>query len=539
MGIRGTGAGGFGSRMIETVSVLGGAGFLNPRFLRTLSGEIRRLGTVPATGFSAAAVRLPHATGLIDDRGAVSFGELNRRGNAIANGLRAAGVAPGDSVGLMCRNHRGFVESAIALGKLGVNALLLNTGFAGPQLRDVLAREGATALIYDEEFEALLTGDGGAEKRFVAWHEGKPAAATLDELARTHSADEPPPPPRYGRMTILTSGTTGTPKGAKREAKRTSLDSLVGLFGRMPLRRESTVMVAAPAFHSWGGVHLLLGGLLSCTIVMRRRFDPEGTLAAIAEHRPRTLAVVPVMMQRILALPPEVIRRYDCSSLEVVAASGSALPGELALRWMDTFGDNLYNFYGSTEVAQASIATPDELRAAPGTAGRPPRGTVVRIFDEEGREVPPGVTGRIFVGNDAQFEGYTGGGDKERIQGLMSSGDVGYFDENGLLFVKGRDDEMIISGGENVFPKEVEDLLADHPSVLEAAVVGVPDDEFGQRLKAFVVLRPDQTVTTGELQEYVKQHLARYKVPREIVFIDELPRNTTGKVLKRVLRGDG
>jgi len=222
--------------------------------------------------------------------------------------------------------------------------------------------------------------------------------------------------------------------------------------------------------------------------------------------------------------------------MRVVAASGSALPGELALRWMDTFGDNLFNFYGSTEVAQATIAMPDELRAVPGTAGRPPRGTTVRIFDADGRDVAPGVTGRIFVGNDNQFDGYTGGGGKEVIEGLMSTGDVGHFDANGLLFVDGRDDEMIISGGENVFPREVEDLLAEHPHVHEAAVIGVPDDEFGQRLKAFVVVEDKNATDEETIKQYVKAHLARYKVPRDVVFLAELPRNPTGKVLKRLLR---
>jgi fatty-acyl-CoA synthase len=203
---------------------------------------------------------------------------------------------------------------------------------------------------------------------------------------------------------------------------------------------------------------------------------------------------------------------------------------------MNTLGDNLYNFYGSTEAAQASIATPTDLRAAPGTAGRPPRGTVVKILDQDGREVPTGTTGRIFVGNKGQFEGYTGGGNKQFINGLMSIGDIGHFDENGRLFVEGRDDDMIISGGENVFPIEIENLLADHEAIREVAVIGVPDQEFGQRLRAFVVVRPGQTLTADDVKSYVKQHLARYKVPRDVEFLDEIPRNPTGKVLKRVLR---
>jgi acyl-CoA synthetase (AMP-forming)/AMP-acid ligase II len=203
---------------------------------------------------------------------------------------------------------------------------------------------------------------------------------------------------------------------------------------------------------------------------------------------------------------------------------------------MDAFGDNLYNLYGSTEVAWASIATPADMRAAPGTAGKPPRGTVVRLYDENGLEVPTGTTGRIFVGNELLFEGYTGGGSKDFIGELMATGDVGRFDEGGRLFVEGRDDEMIVSGGENVFPQEVEDLLARHEAVAEVAALGVEDKQFGQRLRAFVVLDDGKQASEDELKEYVKRSLARYKVPREVIFLDELPRNATGKVLKRELK---
>jgi fatty-acyl-CoA synthase len=221
--------------------------------------------------------------------------------------------------------------------------------------------------------------------------------------------------------------------------------------------------------------------------------------------------------------------------LKVIAVSGSALPGELATRTMDAFGDVLYNLYGSTEVAWATIATPEDLRAAPGTAGTPPFGTVVRLYDEHGHEVPDGEVGRIFVGNEMSFEGYTGGGGKDAIDGLLSSGDVGHIDPAGRLFIDGRDDEMIVSGGENVFPREVEDLLADHEAVVEAAVIGVEDDEFGQRLKAFVVLSEGAAVSEEDLKAHVKEHLAGYKAPREVEFVEELPRNATGKILKREL----
>jgi acyl-CoA synthetase (AMP-forming)/AMP-acid ligase II len=537
MSLRGTGRGGFIERALETASVLWDSGLWHPRVLASLRAASARWGPTVAAGFAAAAARDPEGIAVIDDVRRVSFRDLDARSNAIATGLATLGVRCGDGVGLLCRNHAGFVEASVALAKLGANTLLLNTGFGAPQLGDVVDREDVQVLIADQEFAPMITEGAPDRLLVVGWHEGTARGLTLATLATAHATDPPPPPARPGRMTILTSGTTGTPKGARREPKQASLDMVVGLLGRLPLRVGTTTFIVAPMFHSWGGAHLFMASLLGCTTVTRRRFDPEDTLATVQRSRPRTMAVVPVMLQRILQLGDDVLRRYDTSSLEVVAASGSALPGELALRWMNAFGDTLYNFYGSTEVAQASIATPDELRAAPGTAGRPPRGTVVKIVDEAGRDLPMGRTGRIFVANEAQFDGYTGGGGKEAVAGAMSSGDVGYFDRSGLLFVTGRDDEMIVSGGENVFPKEVEDLLADHDEIVEAAALGVPDDEFGQRLVAFVVRRAGSTVDEATLKDHVKQRLARYKVPREIRFLDELPRNPTGKVLKRELRG--
>ena len=288
-------------------------------------------------------------------------------------------------------------------------------------------------------------------------------------------------------------------------------------------------------FHSWGFAHFTLGLPLASTLVLRRRFDPEETLSAVAQHRATALVLVPVMLQRIMELDERTIARYDTHCLRVIALSGSALPGELAIPAMNTFGDVLYNLYGSTEVAWATIATPEDLRAAPGTAGRPPMGTVVKLLDAHGQEVQPGEEGRIFVGNEMMFDGYTGGGGKDMIGGLMSTGDVGRFDAAGRLFVEGRDDEMIVSGGENVFPREVEDLLSNHEQIREAAVVGVADEQFGQRLKAFVVPRGGD-LSEQAVKDYVKLNLARYKVPREVVFLEELPRNATGKVLKRELK---
>jgi fatty-acyl-CoA synthase len=505
------------------------------RAVRTL----QRWGSNAAAAYTICAIRCPDRVALVDERGTLTFAEVERRTNALAHGLAAAGVREGDGVAIMCRNHRGFVEATIAAAKLGASQLYLNTAFAGPQIADVLRREAPTALVYDEEFADLVSEGSEGMHRFVAWSETSSGPdPILEDLIASGDPAPLEPPAEHGRVVILTSGTTGTPKGAKRK-QPDSMEPLAAMFSKIPLRAHETTVIAAPMFHSWGYGHFTLAMPLASTLVLPRRFDPEGTLRAIAHHRASALAVVPVMLQRIMELPPETIARYDLSCLRIIAASGSVLPGELATRVMDTFGDVLYNLYGSTEVAWATIATPQDLRAAPGTAGRPPLGTVVKLLDADGREVAAGERGRIFAANEMVFEGYTGGGGKEIVRGLMSTGDMGHFDAAGRLFVDGRDDEMIVSGGENVFPREVEDLLADHDQIEEAAVIGVPDDEFGQRLKAFVVPRDGADLDEDTIKEYVKRNLARFKVPRDVVFVDELPRNATGKVLKRELSAAG
>jgi fatty-acyl-CoA synthase len=522
---------------IFEAKVLREAGILAPmrpdKALR-IGGAFLRWGASPATGVTTAAIHHPHELAIVDERGALTWEQLHRRSNALAHSLAAMGIGPGDGIGVMCRNHRGFVETTLAAAKLGASALYLNTMFAGPQLVEVTRREGPKALVYDEEFGDLLAGVEDSVIRIVAWCDGEAGGTTLEGLIEGGDEGNHSPPPDKPRFVILTSGTTGTPKGAQRSSPE-GLLPIASLIDRIPFRRGMTMMIAAPLFHSWGFFHFVMSLPTAATMVLRRRFDPEATLQAVEQSRADVLAAVPVMIQRILALPDEVLDKYGLPSLKITSLSGSALPGELAIEWMDRFGDNVYNLYGSTEVAYATVATPEDLRAAPGTAGKPPRGTVIRLYDENGEEAPPGQVGRIFVGNEMAFEGYTGGGGKEVIDGLYSSGDVGHIDADGRLFIDGRDDEMIVSGGENVFPREVEDLLADHEAVEEVAVIGVEDAEFGQRLKAFVVARGEFEVSPEELTAHVKANLAAYKAPREIEFLDELPRNATGKVLKREL----
>lgn len=523
---------------VQALATVRRIGLLHPKAAASALQGAKRWGPTLAAGYAAGVARRGDEAAIHDDDGPMTFREVDEQSSALANVLMARGIGPDSPVAVLVRNSRWFVLTVAALDKVGATLLYMNTGFAGPQLAEVLRREGAELLIHDAEFAGAVAQHAPTAERIVA---DVPVAGLDDvpSLLAGASTEHPPKPERQGRQVILTSGTTGTPKGASRskESLGAGLVAATAIFQRVPFRVGDVHAVPAPMFHSLGNAALLAGATMSHTLVLARRFDPEHLLAQIAEHRVRVVTAVPVMLQRILSLPQDVTERYDTSSLEVVFCSGSALPGSLATAWMDRFGDNLYNMYGSTEVAAATVATPDDLRAAPGTAGRPLAGVDVRLYDDDDRPVTaPGAIGRIFVGSALRFEGYTGGETKASIDGLLSSGDLGSFDEDGRLFVGGRDDDMIVSGGENLFPREVEDLLADLDGVREVAVFGVDDDQYGQRLAAFVVLDDGADLDEAAIRDHVKANLAGYKVPRSVTFLDELPRNTTGKVLKRELR---
>jgi fatty-acyl-CoA synthase len=524
----------------QALLTLFNAGLIRPERADRLLAAYRVLDRYGAMGASlgVAAIRHGERTAVIDELGALTYSEMDRRTNALANALRIAGIGSGTGVAILCRNHRGMFDATYGVLKAGGRALFLNTDFSAPQAEEVCAREGVRAVIYDAEFARVITNVPAPSGRFVAWSDDPAAGSsedpTIEDLIAGATSRPPPPPAGAGQIVILTSGTTGTPKGANRGQPR-SLAAAAGILSRIPFRSGEVICVAPPLYHAWGLGTSVLGIALGASLVIHRRFDPDATLQTLAAHRCTALAVVPVMLNRLLALGQDRIRGVDLSALRIVASSGAQLEAALATRSMDLLGDIVYNLYGSTEVAWATIATPQDLRAAPGCAGRPPLGTRVRILDDRGDPMPRGATGRIFVGSGMEFSGYTGGGGKEVIDGLMATGDVGHFDSEGRLFVDGRDDEMIVSGGENVFPREVEELLAAHDAVLEAAAIGVDDDEFGQRLRVFVVRRDGHSIDAAGVREHVRANLARYKVPRDVVFIDRLPRNPSGKVLKREL----
>ena len=519
---------------VRGVDVLRARGLFSPLRLDRALAAGRAVSTLgPVAGAIAHGAALhPLTTAIVDDRGALSYGDLDRRSTSLARGLAARNVGPGSVVAVLARDHRGLVLAIVAAAKVGARLVLMNTGFATPQFADVAAREGVRVVLHDAEFGDLLAGLPPEIDRILTDGAGSAGAPGVDDLIAEHSGEPLPRPDRPGGLVLLTSGTTGTPKGAPRD--RVSLLQSAAFLDRIPLSRNQTMVMVAPIFHGTGLSQFILGLALGGTVVLHRKFDAEATLASVERHRAHTLVLVPTMLRRIMDLGPDVLDRYDTSSLRIVFSAGSALPTELCARAAAHFGDVLYNLYGSTEVAVALVATPQDLATAPGTVGRPPVGCRVALVDDRGAIIDrPHVVGRIFARSTLSFGGYTDGRHKEIIDGMLSSGDVGHVDENGLWFVDGRDDDMIVSGGENVYPLEVENLLSEHAGIVEAAVVGVDDPEFGKRLRAYVVA--SEELSAADVKTHVRDNLARFKVPRDVVFVAALPRNPTGKVVRREL----
>jgi acyl-CoA synthetase (AMP-forming)/AMP-acid ligase II len=511
------------------VATLTRRGLLNPGSPIRVASQLttlRKWGWSLAGELRQAAARDPDRTAIVDERyGEISYRLLLSRAERLARSLnRTLGVRPGDRVGVMARNHSGLIEAVVATALLGGDTVLINTGLPGSQLTVIAEEQQLSVVVHDSEFADRMVGL-------------PPQVRRIDERAHEELVTGAPdgelqPPPRDGRTIVLTSGTTGTPKGARRRIPG-GFGPLVSIIDRIPLHARGRMMIAAPIFHTWGYAALQFAFAMRSTVVLQRRFDPLAAMRAIVQYQCTALFAVPVMLQRMLEAPPPSVR----PPLKIVAVSGSALPGGLATRFMDLYGDVVYNLYGSTEVSWASIATPADLRRAPSSAGRPPHGTQLAILDRNGNPLPRGQVGRIFVGNEMLFEGYTSGTSRESRSGMMDTGDLGHIDADGLLFVDGRQDDMIISGGENVFPSEVEDLLAGLPQIREVAVIGVPDREYGQRLAAYLALYPGEELDPEAVREYVRRYRARFSVPRDVIFVPFLPRNATGKVVARELPG--
>jgi acyl-CoA synthetase (AMP-forming)/AMP-acid ligase II len=512
-----------------------------PQNYAAMAADIRKWGEIGMLP-SFNARRTPNRAAIIDDDGAVTYKELDEAANAVAHGLLAKGVHGGDGVAILARNHRWFSIANFGCARVGARIILLNSEFSGPQIKEVAEREGAKLIIYDDEYAKAVSKADPPLGKLRALGENpdsdEPSGSTdetLADLIAANSKSAAPKASKHSSIIILTSGTTGTPKGANRSTPPT-LAPIGGILSHVPFKAGEVTSLPSPMFHALGYLHATIAMFLGSTLLLRRRFKPPLVLEDIEKHKATALVVVPVMLSRILAALEKMDEKPDLSSLRIVFVSGSALGADLAERGLKDLGPVIYNMYGSTEIAFATIAGPKHLEFNSSTAGPVVKGVKVKIFDDNGKELPQGEVGRIFVGTSFPFEGYTGGGKKQIIDGLLSSGDVGYFDERGLLYISGRDDEMIVSGGENVFPAEVEDLISGHPDVVEATAIGVEDKEWGHRLRAFVVKKQEASLDEDTVKHYVRDHLARYKVPREVVFLDELPRNPTGKILKRELR---
>ena len=512
-----------------------------PQNYAALAADLRKwgeFGMLPALN----ARRTPDRAAVVDEEGELSYQDLDEAVHAVANGLIEKGVRGGDGVAILARNHRWFLIANYGAARAGARIILLNSEFSGPQIKEVSEREGAKVIIYDDEYtQAVSKADpplGKLRALGVNPDAEEPSGSTDETLAELIARSSKAPAPKsskHASIIILTSGTTGTPKGANRSTPPT-LAPVGGILSLVPFKAGEVTSLPAPMFHALGYLHATIAMFMGSTLVLRRKFKPPLVLEDIEKHKVTAMVVVPVMLSRILDALEKMETKPDLSSLRIVFISGSQLGAELATRALKDIGPVIYNMYGSTEIAFATIARPEDLEINAATVGPVVRGVKVKLLDDNGNEVRQGEVGRIFVGNAFPFEGYTGGGHKQIIEGLMSSGDVGYFDEHGLLYVSGRDDEMIVSGGENVFPAEVEDLISGHPEVIEATAIGVEDKDWGHRLRAFVVKKQDASVDEDAIKVYVRDHLARYKVPREVIFLEELPRNPTGKILKLELR---
>jgi acyl-CoA synthetase (AMP-forming)/AMP-acid ligase II len=490
----------------------------------------RRGGTNPYTLLAVAAARWPDRAAMVDDDGAITYRGLQLETESLAGELSGEGVGSGQAVGVMCRNGRGFVKAFFAAALVGADVVLVNTDFRADALAAAMSGHRITGMIADDEFA----------DRVRAAQKGDQSIVVIDPATVTvHDGDPQPRVPAAGRIILLTSGTTGKPKGVPRTPQmRSAVGVWVTILDRTGLHTGSRISVAMPMFHGLGLGMLMLAVALGGTVLTQRHFDAEAALAQASLHRADAFTAVPVVLARILDLPQRVRARNPLPYLRVVLSSGDRLDPTLGQRFMDAYGEVLYNGYGSTEVGIGALATPADLRDAPETVGKPVAGCPVRIFDKNDRPVGPRVTGRIFVGGELASEGYTGGPHVEAkavVESMTSTGDMGYLDNAGRLFVVGREDDMIISGGENVYPRAVENALAEHPDVADNAVVGVPDERFGHRLAAFVVLQPQSDIDEPALRDYLKGRVSRFEQPRDIHVVASIPRNPAGKVVRAEL----
>ena len=500
-------------------------------------------------GIAFGAERWPDKPALVERDVVRTYAELDRRVNQLARALQRAGIGAGDRVAVALYNSIEWFEALNALGRIGAQLVPLSYRGKGPELAYLLSDSAARLLITDPglavEVDRALDETPLAADAVWVTGGGQPWRGVSYER---RLGDEPPKvlddglPGGGYNVVIYTSGTTGRPKGILREAlppERMHLQ-MRGIAQMWGFGSEDVHLLTAPVYHTAGGsfgqLHLGLGA----TTVIMPRFDAEECLRLIERHRVTNSTMVPAMFFRILALPEEVRRRHDLSSVRKILHAAAPCPIAVKRQIIELFPPGaIWEFYGASEGGATRIG-PDEWLAKPGSVGRPWPGLSVKVLDDSGEPCPPGQVGTIYISLSpgARFA-YGGAEEKTRAAfrgDFFSVGDMGYLDEDGYLFVADRKIDMIISGGANIYPAEVEQVLYRHPKVLDVAVIGVPDDEMGESVKAIVELRPGESATAEELITFARRDLAHYKCPRTVELVAELPREPQGKVLKRLLR---
>ena len=516
---------------------------------RRLVGELARGRFGPSTLFRFQADNDPHRAAIVDPREMLgaradrlySYREFNDLIDRLGLALHHWGIGPGRSALVMLKNRPEFLILQPAISRIGGAAVSVSWRSTVPELAYLARHSGAGVLFFDTELRSLIEEaapelTGIPRERMIAVGGAAPGFPTLEEVAA--EAGIAPDLSESGAVVMYTSGTTGKPKGAVRTFPRDAIAGTLAFIGETSMRVGDVHLAVCPLYHATAfgfvGMSFLLGG----TIVVLPEFRPELFLEAIQRYRVASTAVVPTMLHRLLELGEARIRAYDTSSLRAIFSGGAPLPAQLASDVMNVLGDKLYNFYGATETGLVTIATPADLRASPGTIGRAIPGVDIRLLDDAGRPLGEDEVGELYASSALLIEGYHKDPEATRLSmqsGYFSVGDLARRDARGCYFIEGRKRDMIISGGVNVYPAEVEAALHEHPAVAEAAVVGVPDREWGERVRAFVVRRPGAAATEEDIKAHCKSRLARPKVPRDVVFLEELPRNPTGKVLKREL----
>jgi acyl-CoA synthetase (AMP-forming)/AMP-acid ligase II len=509
-----------GASLVKLAGVLRMIGWLSPSAVGRLAGSIRSYGVNLLALLHLSANMHGDNAALADERETVTYRELFERAEALSAALREAyGLSPGRKAGLLCRNHVPCVTILAAVSGTGADLVLLNPELGDGQLEDMLGKHGFDLLIADRDGfpQAAVSSCSG-----VLWSddaarlaEGRSGDGTRSGRKRRRTSS--------GRLVMLTGGTTGDAKtAAHKPSLFRYLDGFADFVSRLNVLNHANAYVATPLYHGYGLAVLLLFLAVGKMVVLRRRFDAEEACRLIRGHRIEVVTVVPLMLHRMLAADPEALQSLRC-----IASGGAELSPKLAMKTKCRLGDVLYNLYGTSETGLNMIAGPRELSRAPGTIGTPVRGVKVKIVDGGGKEAAVGQTGHLLVRSK--------GAGASGVNAWLTTGDLAWRDESGLYYLSGRADDMIISGGENVYPRDVERVILEHPAVVDAAVIGVPDEQYGERLKAFVQPEADAAMTPAELADWLHPRLARFQMPREFVFVDRLPYTTLGKLDRKAL----